>query len=466
MSTKPDLFSAPTDINEIIRDRLLPGLNTLLDRDKLKVLINSSIGSSAGEIERCEISYIRYKPSTNCLVAYTLHYPRGDQGDNKQALLYAKIYTKQDHLNAARKAESARQITSSVMNPVIILPDEQAILYFYPNDCLIEGLKILSDPKKIRRYLYECYGKYPETKWRISYRKQKFTTIRYKPERRAVVRYDSIATDRATGEQKQISLYMRFYSDDRGGNVYLLHQRLALILSKEKDLTIPAPIAYLPERRLLLIEAVVGQPLLNHLAALDSLQAIGRTARALAILHEMENADLPYPSVESLPNEVASSADILRHILPQARIQVEKICKGLHDSDYINGTREKCLVHGDFYYGQVLLQDDCAAIMDFDRFHKGDPLADVGNFCAHIKVLRSEKLIGDDSGLESAFIAEYNRASKGKIDGGRLAFWTALGLFRLAVGPFRRMESGWPLKTKKILDLCAETLKRPRHRKN
>lgn len=102
---------------------------------------------------------------------------------------------------------------------------------------------------------------------------------------------------------------------------------------------------------------------------------------------------------------------------------------------------ELTLVHGDFHLLNVIVAPDGAgvrAILDWELCTLGDPLADLGGLLAYwpqagdlgTPVFAAPALPGFPSRAQLA--AEYARAS-GRDVGSALAFWHALGLWKIAV---------------------------------
>ena len=115
-------------------------------------------------------------------------------------------------------------------------------------------------------------------------------------------------------------------------------------------------------------------------------------------------------------------------------------------------------VHGDFYPGQVIIKDNRAGIIDFDRSYTGDPIADIGNFIANIRLLKLKGNPIDDAVIEKMFLTAYEESSGKKLDEKRIRFWTIFGIYQLAVNPFRGLEPGWRPKTARILRECLSLL--------
>lgn len=112
-----------------------------------------------------------------------------------------------------------------------------------------------------------------------------------------------------------------------------------------------------------------------------------------------------------------------------------------------------CVVHGDFHAGQVLLAGSNTILLDFDSAGAGEPTFDLGNFLAHQICNGCE----DISDWKEALLSGYGS----KIDEQRLQSMIALGLFRLAMEPFRRNAENWDLEVERRVDLALSCLPEP-----
>ncbi len=198
----------------------------MLNCDNVKSLLSQYLYNAYGDITECKISYLRYKPGVNCIITYTASFKKQLSERQPPVVFYAKVYTSDDYHNAVNKAQQHRWIKQTDMKPFIALPEHHTLLYFFPNDCALDGLRVLSNFKKIQRILYEHFNKYDEQNWRISDRRLRIATVRYKPERRAVLRCFIWAKNRLTNKKRRFRIYMRIYGDDRGSSVYSIQKKL------------------------------------------------------------------------------------------------------------------------------------------------------------------------------------------------------------------------------------------------
>lgn len=435
-------------------DRELPGLTVLLDPAKFIEIISDKLSESSFTVANCVIYYVRYKPSTNCIIAYKLSIV--NNGEPAAIFAYAKIFRSEDFQAAADKLDNHRWIPVPGMEPVMALPQQGAILYFFPNDHIIDGLRVLSNPKKIQRILYDHLDKFPEDEWRISDKKLNIMTMRYKPERRAVIRCDTKAVNRETEKRKPLSVFMRIYAEDDGRRIFEAHRKIYDMSRSSGLFSVPRPIAYIPDRKLFVMEAIRGRQLLDELKGDNGVTAVTRTAFALASLQGFDKVEAEEKSWENCMVEAAATGEMVTRILPDQAEPADNILNELkrgHDSSFGKG-----LVHGDFYHGQVLYDDQDISIFDFDRLARGDTLMDVGNFIAHLRLLNLQDEIAVSREFEKAFTGAFERAVGRPIPHDNLNKWIAFGLFQLSVTPFRTANPQWRRLTESIIDECRRIL--------
>ena len=196
---------------DIPSDKNLPGLPAIFDAGMIKTLLTDHFKKIGVSISSCEVSYIRYKPRTNCIIVYWIKFDGKLAFGVRELPVYIKLYTKEDFLIAEEKNRIHRWADFYGIGTYKLLSEHNAILYLFPNDPVIDGLRIIENPKKIQRILYLHYQKYPEKEWRISDRQFRFTIMRYKPERRAVIRFRSKAYKDAIGYKEKFNIFARIY---------------------------------------------------------------------------------------------------------------------------------------------------------------------------------------------------------------------------------------------------------------
>ncbi len=438
------------------RDENLSGMAQLLDARQIGTIIARHASLAGDRLLDCTVEYVRYKPQTNCLATYRVH-ARGDDGMIRESMFFGKCYTAADFELAVTKIEAKGNSRGAYSAAPLFFSDYRIIIDEMKSDPHLEGLETLLDPRKLRRLFYEWLPEYSPSAWRISYKQLQIAYVRYKPEKRAVVRFNTTATHLHTGAKRAIEAYGRCYCDDRGRELFRLMSALHSEFVNDASTTVPRPCAYSDEKRLLLVEGVAGTALFDVLAEKDRRQAIERTARALHRLNSIRSIDLAQRDAKSLISDAESTAAAIRSILPERARIVDRIVTTLGAN--LRSASGVCdFVHGDFHHGQLLLQPDKEVLLDFDRSYCGDALADIGNFCAHLRVLEFDGRIEGAQSAESQFVADYERIGGAPLNRDALAYWTALGLLLLAVRPFRTLRPNWRSEVAAILELCLKVL--------
>ncbi len=434
-------------------DDILTGLPRLLDVAKAR----EALQAAGANLQGGRIFYLRYKPKTSCIAAYEFEMKNPETGDGEPAFFYAKGMTINEYLLAATKAENHRWVEPP-FGPSVARWDEAGVLFFaFPNDALLDGLRILEEPKKFQRFLYEHLTSYPPENWRLSDKRLKTELVRYKPERRAVFRSETKAIHRQTEEKRKVEVYWRVYGENQGAEVFRRMQFLKKNISILDSVTVPTPYGYEPERQILLLEALGGAPLLERLSTEQASCAVERTAAALAGLHAQFDEKLSVWKPEDFLVEAKETQKMLCSLSPEETVRIEGVYEKLEKR--IPASRfEPAFVHGDFHHGQVLVEPERVGFIDFDRSHTGNPLADVGNFAAHLRLLGLESRLNKSKDLAQRWAEAYADRAKTRIEPDEWNWWTALSLFFLSVSPFRRLDSRWPEKTKEILQAAQEIL--------
>jgi len=163
----------------------------------------------------------------------------------------------------------------------------------------------------------------------------------------------------------------------------------------EQEFSIPQPVAYLRELRLLLQEKVPGRPAREiFLTGNESerVMAAERCAKWLARFHATAPKIGPVfdPSdhllwLEQCSRSVAASGD------PLSRKMVRVLHCLKHTASQLTPV-ETCASHGDFSPAQVILSDGRTATCDWDSCGVADPDRDAGRFLAGLERLGLRKL--------------------------------------------------------------------------
>ncbi len=446
------------NLSNVSADDKLPGLSLLFDFPQVKRALESNLKDLSKEIAECKGVYVRYKPATNCIVSYTVECRHGNNWDTSKLMFYGKCFTPEDFAVAIEKVNTHRWDECSFLKPVILLPEVNVIFYVFPNDCEMKGLPTVTDARKISRILHDIDDFLPRSCWRISDKRLKIEVIRYKPEKRAVVKITSRAVNRKDHTKRSFSVYLRTYSDDRGKSIYYTMKDLHRTIEAHLEVKVPRALTYVSEKRFLLTEGLGGTPFIELMRAPDRLNSIIKAAGALAVLHQIKGVKISARSSKDLMTDAGATGETVNQIVPELADNIRSILNKLQSLNSSAGEDKACFVHGDFHCGQMLIQDSVTAVLDFDRSFFGEPLVDVGNFCAHLYILGRQDRWDNTQEMVDSFVKNYESAIHKKLDRERLKLWIGFGLLLFSVYPFRSMEPDWKSSVTATVRECERIL--------
>ncbi|MDH5327896.1 MAG: aminoglycoside phosphotransferase family protein [Gammaproteobacteria bacterium] len=421
----------------IDRDHKLPGLRLLLDTEQLTTVIQANL--PAETVIRVDPIYIRYKPGTNCLVAYHVHTSR------RVLNVYARAFgddasEKQEKLN--RDDWKLRSDTShSYAQPMINLEKEAVAVYFFPLD---KKLKRIGKFDKASRRLRLLEKLFPDLC--VSKEQLQFVQLRYKPERRHVVRVEI--------NQRAFAV-LKWYAPQGYEQAKASAQRF----SSTERLHIPEILAWDDDNQILAFEWLGSTELTKLIEKGNAaLTSVKETGQALAELHRQKiNTNRLEPFDDLV--DIRQTFESVIAICPQLQNLIDKIGASL--SHYIKKLEPITTpIHGDFYSDQVLVRENhTVSFVDFDRAGLGDPARDLGNFIAHIErqviAAKLSRTLAD--AICKTFIEGYQPSHQVR---SRIDLYTALGLYRLLPEPFRHRQPNWDVLTQKILAATEHCLQR------
>jgi aminoglycoside phosphotransferase (APT) family kinase protein len=424
-------------------DAALEQLPLLFDEAAMAALLSSHVAPEQGvEIVSAHPCYVRYKPETSCLVRYdlTLRQPGGEQ---TQAIAYLKIFA--DDRGAARARRSkmrrlsqraAKLHPETALAHVTYIPHLLGLLQIYPVDYDLPFLVKATSALAMRKALRKSGASREIT---ISADPE---LIRYKPERKALLRYDV-----ADGPVPR--LYGKVHGDDRSGALASWTPTLI-----DAGVATPPVLVSLPESGFMAHAEAPGTPL----SALRGQDTYVEWMEPLeSALHQLQATALPSAPLHALATEATTImttthwlARIVPHLAPRLRNLGEMIASQLTALDDVVTT-----VHGDFYDDQALVYGTDITLIDLDELRRAHPLLDIGNMLAH---LTAGELATAREAFRDAVL------QRGTYREAELDLFEAAALLRLAPGPFRNLQEMWPEQIDRLFNLAGERLRWTGHR--
>ncbi len=221
--------------------------------------------------------------------------------------------------------------------------------------------------------------------------------LKYKPGRRCVLAYTLQGSDKNNAKRFERQIIGKVFRDERGRRLHNLQAMLwrhGFGPDAEDKIFVPRSLGFVPKMRMHLQERVPGKTLNELVAETDTKPLMPRAAQASAKLH---NWSVPQPAngnglvtmgTYDLKNELTNLDRFttnLAQIRPQSMPQVASLRDALWRwAGELPPLVKLSPIHRDFYYSQLLFDDERVTIIDFDLFSLGDPAIDVANFNAHI----------------------------------------------------------------------------------
>lgn len=416
----------PFDADLVRRDPAIPGLATILDADAFVFALRSSL--PALDLGSARSTYVRYKPGTNCLIAYQL----------EVAGVVEPVYAKAFAPGAAGKLRKAREqpgAAGTLGSGRIVLEDCAVLVSTFPNDGKIRSLACMADARSRRGLFRELVPERPDL-WEGAAQ-----SLRYKPERRYVARLLNGKEPRAV---------IKVYTE----NSYRTAQHNAVAFASAGPLRLARLLGSSDHYSSLAFEWLPGSLLSDIIShpGVEKLAAGTNVGAALAELHAQDPGGLTHLSRGTEAAALISVAEGIIFLCPRLAKRVGDLARRVA-SRLMSEPFADAAIHGDLYAEQILLADDRVGMLDLDEAVRGDPAADLGNFIAHLEcdVLRGKISPAWVGPLTGALLDGY-RACTGRPVPSRVRLYTAAGLLRLAHHPFRQREPDWPARTEAITD--------------
>ena len=420
---------SPTNADLVHRDRAIIGLRTILDPDTFQRALRPYLVGM--RIENLQMTYIRYKPGTRCLVNYRL-----DTGETS-----LNVYAVAHGCDKAIKIHNVRKLKTVNKYGIpgrIILEDQGIVISVFPNDSRLKAMVFLDDNEKQKELLSKLLPDRPDL-WNGT-----FQMLNYKPERRFVAMLQTKSDPQAV---------VRFYKPSD----YHKSIIIAKAFHSASHLRIPRKIGCSDHHRVLVFEWLEGQVLSNILNGNYEIavRAIYDTGIALAEFHLQGVADraIPWHTETEKAENLLALADSIKFLLPHLSTRVLELAHHLASSFSFESIRRP--IHGDFYAKQVLVNDDKqVSFIDLDEAKIGDPRVDLGLFIAHLRyMVLSGRLVESRLPiLTEAFLSGYQQ-TMGKELLNDLHPYVAVGLFQLLPHPFRHGEKEWITWTEQMLNM-------------
>lgn len=384
---------------------------------------------------RAELLRVRWKPASSLTTLHALAL-----ADGTRTLVATKRFLDGKDRLLERRGLAERHAQPSApegLRPWGFVPEARTALWTAAADRRLSGLARLFDPRKLARSL-EASGFAPERALRRSTARHEL--LRYKPERRAVVR---VSFERRDRPGERVSAIARVHPPRRAALMLARRQAFEAESGDPPD-WMPRLVAH--ERRL---GWVFEQDLDVCPAERSSFAHAAQAGRLLARLHRAAgHAAHPPPRASEHAAGVAEEAALIARLAPElARSLADRLATALAREP---GREQARWTHGDAHPDQLARAGDGSwFLLDLDELAVRDPHTDLASWAADVD------RAGEDPREALAPLLESYQAHGGApLEARRLAELRSVELVRRAAGALRRLEAGAEASARELVALA------------
>ncbi len=409
-----------------------------LDRAWLLAAVRQHLAPDA-EVQTASADYVRYKAQHGSLVGWRVCVR--DANGEHATWVTARCADPARLANEARRLRGRKESVHAGLRGTPALVDD-VLLMAFPVDRALRGLRWLLRASRAKALVQEHRAEWIAPGYRVSKRRSHAELVRYKPERRAVLRWRLGTVDEARRGGPEVTAFVRLHAEPIAARAVA-----ALNAAAAGGVRCPARAKAVHER-LAIEEAIDGRPA-GRQADLGE-----RVGALLARLHRVAcPPQLPECDAGAVLGEARAAVDGLQLLQPRLGEAAARVLDRL-------GARASAAVapvfaHGDFHRGQLLDAACDLGVVDFDRAAAAPAARDLAEYCAHEIGLDPSQ--GDPEqrldGLGAALLAGYEAG--GGAPPAALAWHLAAALLRQAVRPFRELRADWPEQAQSLLHLAA-----------
>ena len=309
------------------------------------------------------------------------------------------------------------------------------VVWAYPYDPALAALPAAADGHAVRAAAL------------LAPRASAVTPLRYRPRKRAVVRYEVLGR----GGVREV-LYGKVLRQDALRRVFVAHRALA-----GYGIALSGPRSFDGFDGLALFSPIPGRSLRALLVDGTKLPSPRRLVELLQRVAGVRWQTSTAP--RSRNRDVLLLGRLLSHLLPHRSAEIEDRAGYL--AERVAAVGSGPTVHGDLYEGQVFVGErNRLGLIDLDDAGPGDPLLDAANLLAHLSVLSASAPQAGRRPLAyrallRPLLLEGLGASEADLD------WReALCMLMLATGPFRVLSPRWPGRVEARVDAAIRLLRR------
>jgi hypothetical protein len=456
--------------------RALPGLSEALTAAAMAPRLERMLADD-WELLACSPGKAMVEPGASATAQYRLELRSRGTGATVQHLVAGRLFSGPEaaeewlsHVESMTGRVQGRDDLRAFARPALLVRELGLVLHALPLDPGLPGLVPATDPPE----LVDILGpRLTSSVPGLALQGCRAEIVRYGRDS-CVLRYELAWHLQPSRRSLKQVLYGKVYAGGQGQlvgpAVTALREHGAVGWGTPLPFLVPRFQGFLPDLRLVLLEAVPGTPLLSALirngvttapgGGLTPEGAVVACARIAAALHR---SSIPVGPPRSLAGDIDGVRAAVENLAPLAPVLAETLhghLSALGDV-VLDRPGPSGVAHGDFDASQVLFDGPTTGLVDFDTVCRAEPALDLGSFTGHLAVAarkaRDAARVDPDGtpDLGSAFLREYLRLSgSGDPDLllARVHAHRTVALARLAVRSWCRLKPQRLRSTLALLD--------------
>lgn len=353
-----------------------------------------------------------------------------------------------------------REVAAPFLLLVGDLPERNMHIRVWPLDPRFTQLARLSDPQHVNLMLGTVLSSGDAAGGRFRISDYTVTSIKYRPGRRHVLRYDPRYPAKCPtvfAKPYIVEEGKRACRREDGARAFRVARDVADQLAERgKGVSGLRPLAYVAEDALVLYPQLRGVPLCNHARQLgvDSAGWLRLAGLSLSALHQLPVTLAGRPEPYGLAAEIRSIARKSHHIpalLPELGSAIQALldrAEELHDR---LPQQPPTFTHGDCKTEHIWAAADGLTMMDFDSSRVADPALDLGYFLADWQFQQPAQSQARTGEMCQSLLAGYAaHAPRDFLI--RVRLCEAAKLLKCAVRRVQPFEDDWMSRVKQIAD--------------
>ncbi len=424
----------------------LPGVEIAFNEQKMLDQLQAVLFGKSNPnytIESCKVDQAAYPAADGCLLHYKLSIYDKAHGRNITPLVSARIFPNQivcavymrDRLAPVAALMRGREEVAPYLFPVTMIEPLNMVIHIFPIDGDLPTLAGATDRRRMAEILGEVLSDGQDEHFAVE--QCQVELVDYARWQRCTLRYHIEGRWADGGQAEQRTVYGKVFADNTGALSGPATEALRAYAHNRNgyQFNIPRLLAWRPDLKLALLEAIPGEPVLGKAlrarlrgepapAGVPTLEEmIDGCAKIAAALH---TSNIKLGRRRTFDDEMTALHQELTPILrvsPELGAQLQEWMGRLQAYAEESDPLRPRFSHGDFTHGQVIFDGAASGLVDFDGVCQAEPALDLGQFLTYLRLVgrKGEPAIPPAPGtpldqLGERFLNSYIAASGNQIE--------------------------------------------------